>query len=231
MPIRPNSAWALAHHDIQLSGSWKDWECAYRQKVLFLGATPAQPILTTWTQGRCDTTLIFEILAAVIKQCVSYTSRIACRSHAQGTGLGTHRCGSEASLGAAEGRAVDGRGARLGCEDGDGRLGRQRARLGVLRDAGRASQLRRSQRLPGSSCLAGNNLHSGISIRDAWYSRESWKLWDQGSWSDLLKVFDCHFHLSGDLWRATCRRCTAQQEETLRALHSGWHTMSTLTMC
>ena len=57
-------------------------------------------------------------------------------SHVLGTPeRGAHRSGGEAGLGAAEERAGGGGGARLGREDGDGRLRRQRSRLGVLRHA------------------------------------------------------------------------------------------------
>ncbi len=82
----------------------------------------------------------------------------ACSLHTIGSEA--YRRGGNAGLGASEVCAVDGRGARLGRDDRDGRLGRQRSRLGVPRHTRTASQLRWSQRLPGSSCLAGNNLHT-----------------------------------------------------------------------
>ena len=99
-----------------------------------------------------------------LKHCVSLASRTACQPYVLGKGAGAHRSGGEAGRGASEEGAGDGGGARLGCEDGNGRLGRQRSRLGVLRHARCTAQLRRGQCLPRGSCLAGDNLHNRLIV-------------------------------------------------------------------
>ena len=79
-------------------------------------------------------------------------------SSGEATDNGTYRSGGEAALGAPRGRRSDGGGARLGCDDWDGRLRGQRSSLGVLPDTGGASDQRRLQRLPRSSGLPRRHL-------------------------------------------------------------------------